>query len=166
MGIINRVADFDSLADIGRRDFIEQALEAYGGIIIDDALMPYQKDFIEFGFREPSDLHGGHRGLIAVDGTLTYACVYLVMVLIIKPEPEGVIEFLQGKQSLESREEPFPDGSKESLHLATGRAVIGFGVDKGDPCHGTTSGQKIRTEAGSVVYVEPLRQPIGQEGFL
>ena len=44
-GLIDRMADFDPLADIGGGDFVERTFEADGGIVIDDPFMADEKDF-------------------------------------------------------------------------------------------------------------------------
>ena len=39
LGIVDRVTEFDLLADIRGRDLVEGALEADGGIVIDDPVV-------------------------------------------------------------------------------------------------------------------------------
>jgi hypothetical protein len=49
LGLIHRVAELDSLADVGGGDFIDRALETDGGVIIDDPFVADEKDLIQFG---------------------------------------------------------------------------------------------------------------------
>ena len=44
--VIDRVADLDSLTDIGGGDFVERTFEADGGVVINDPFMADEKDFI------------------------------------------------------------------------------------------------------------------------
>ena len=95
LGVIDGVTELDLLADIGRGDFIERAFEADGGIVIDDAFVTDEEDLIEFGFGESSDIDPGEGGIVAVDGSLPDAAVELVVVIVLEPEPEGLIELLE-----------------------------------------------------------------------
>jgi hypothetical protein len=67
---------------------------------------------------------------------------------------------------LDSREETFPDGPEESLHLAAGGAVIGFGVDERDATHGAAAGKQVGGETWAIVHVEALGDAVGEEGLL
>ena len=140
-GVIDGVADLDPLADIGGGDLIESALEADGGIVIDDPFVADEEDLIELGPGEPSDQHPAHGGVIAIDGSFLDAGVEFMVIVVLEPEREGFVEFLQGHALLESREEPFADGPKEPFHLPARGTVIGLGVDEGDPGLGTASSQ-------------------------
>ena len=64
-----------------------------------------------------------------------------MVVVILEPESEGFVKLLQGHPLLESREEPFSNGPKQTLHLSSRGTVIRFGVDEGDPGLGTASRQ-------------------------
>jgi hypothetical protein len=44
--VIDRVADLDTLTDIGSGDLVERTFEADGGIVIDDPFMADEKDFV------------------------------------------------------------------------------------------------------------------------
>jgi hypothetical protein len=83
LGVIDGVADFDALTDIGRGDLIEIALEADGGIIIDDALMADEEDLIQFALGEPADGHPGSGETVAVDGPLIDAAMYFMEVVLL-----------------------------------------------------------------------------------
>src|SRR5512139_4219757 len=119
-GLIDRMADLDPLPDIGGGDFIKSALEANGGVMIDDPFVADQEDLIEFGPREPADKHPTHGSVIAIDRSFLNAGVEFMVVVVLEPESEGFIELLQGHSLLENREEPFSDGAKESFHLSAG----------------------------------------------
>ena len=49
LGVIDGVAEFDPLADIGRWDLIEGALEADGCVVVDYPLVTDEENLIEFG---------------------------------------------------------------------------------------------------------------------
>jgi hypothetical protein len=136
VGVVNRVSQLDALSDIGGRDFVEGALEADGGIVIDDAFVSEKKNFVELCFRESTDLDTTQGGVIAVDGPLTDAVMELVMVVVAEPQGEGLIELMKGDPLLDSGQEAVPDCAKESFHFSARGAVIGFGVDEGDAGQG------------------------------
>ncbi len=140
-GGIDGVADLDTLADIGGGDLIESALEANGGIVIDYPFVADEEDLVEFGPGQPSDEHPAHGSVIAIDGSILDAGVEFMVIIVLEPERKGLVELLQGKALLKSREESFADCSEEPFHLPAGRAIIGFGVDEGDPGLGTASSQ-------------------------
>ena len=64
--------------------------------------------------------------MIAVDGSLIDAGVDLVMVIVIQPDAEGMIEVLDRDVFLNVAEEAFPDGAEKSFHFTTRGAVVGF----------------------------------------
>jgi hypothetical protein len=117
-GLIDRMADFDPLADIGGRDFVESALEANGGVVIDDPFMADEEDLIEFAPGESSDEHPAHGSGITIDGPILDAGVEFMVIIVLQPESEGNVEFLEGHPLLESREEPFSDSPKEPLMVS------------------------------------------------
>jgi len=94
------------------------------------------------------------------------AGVEFMVVVLLKPESEGFVEFFQGKALPETREEAFSDGPEETFYLSAGRAVIGFGVDERDPGLGTASRQEIGRETRTVIDVQSFGDAIGQEGLL
>ena len=114
-GVINGVTDLDALADIGGGDFVERTLEADGGIVINYPFVVDEEDLIEFGPGESADEHPAHGGVIAVDGSFRDAGVKFMVVVVLEPERKGLVELLQGKALLESREETFADGPKKSV---------------------------------------------------
>jgi len=89
-----------------------------------------------------------------------------MVVVLLEPQGEGLVEFLQGEVLLESREEPFSYRTEKAFHLSAGRAIIGFGMDEGDPGLGTASSQEIGRETGTVIDVKSLWDSISQEGLL
>jgi len=56
--------------------------------------------------------------VVAVDGSLIDAGMDLVMVIVIQPDSEGLIEVLDPDVFLDVAEEAFPDGSKESFNFS------------------------------------------------
>ena len=108
----------------------------------------------------------GEGGVVAVDGALTDAGVDFMVVVLPEPEPEGLIEFIEGDSLLYAGEEAFADGPEEPFHLSAGGAVVGFGVDEGDAGQGAASGQEIGGETWAVVDVEALGDSVGEEGLL
>jgi hypothetical protein len=134
------MTEFNFLADIGRRDFIKSTLEADGGIIIGDALVTDEEDLIEFGFGEPADFDSGNGGIIAIDGSIVDAGMVFMVVVILEPDPKGLIEVIEGDTVLDPGEEAIPDGPEKAFHFSAGRAVIGFGVDEGDTGQGAAFG--------------------------
>jgi hypothetical protein len=103
VGGIDGVAELDTLADICGGDLIESALEADGGVMIDDPFVADEEDLVEFGPGQPSDEHPTHGGVIAIDRSLLNAGVKFMVVVVLEPETEGFIEFLQSQALLESR---------------------------------------------------------------
>ena len=55
--VVNRVTDLDTLADVSRRDFIDPAFKADGGIVVDDPFISDQKDFIQLGFGRTANVN-------------------------------------------------------------------------------------------------------------
>src|SRR5208283_2851780 len=98
------MADFNPLADIGGGDFIEGSLEADGGIVIDHPFVADEEDLIELAPGQPSDEHPAYGGIIAVEGSVLDAGVKFMVIIVLKPESEGFIQFLQGEALLENRE--------------------------------------------------------------
>ena len=140
-GLIDRMADLDPLADIGGGDFIESALEANGGVMIDDPFVADEEDFIELGPGQSSDKHPAHGRVIAINGSFLNAGVEFMVIVLLEPETKGFIEFIESHSLLESGEEAFAHGAEEAFHLAAGRAIIRFGVNEGDPGLGAASSQ-------------------------
>ena len=89
-----------------------------------------------------------------------------MMVVLLKPQPEGLIEFVKGDAFLDPGEKTLPDGPEKSFHLSAGGTVIGLGMDKGDTGHGAASGQKLRGETGPVIDIESFGYSVGEEGLL
>jgi hypothetical protein len=164
--VIDGVTDLDALTDIGGGDLVDGALEADGGIVIDDAFVADKEDLVELCLGKSPDGDSGDGCIVAVNGPLTDAGVDLVMVVVPEPEPEGLIELMDGDPVLYPREEAFPDGPKIAFHLAAGGAVIGFGVDKGDATHGAASGKQVGGETWAIVHIEALGDAVGEEGLL
>lgn len=119
LGIVHRMSDFDFMADIGWRDLIDSALKADGGIVIDQTFVSDEEDLVEFGPGKPADGNPFYGGIVSVNGPFTDAVMELVMVVFLKPEPKGLIEFVQGDALLDSGEESLSDGAEKSLHFAS-----------------------------------------------
>ena len=151
LGIIHRMTELDLLTDIGGRNFIESALEADGGVIIDHPLVTDEEDLIQFGLGEPADLYPSHRGLVAVHGAFPEAAMELVVVILLEPEPEGLVEFGQADAFLDTGQEAVPHGSKKSFHFSTGGTVVRLGVDQGDAGQGAAFGQEVRGKGRAVI---------------
>ena len=90
----------------------------------------------------------------------------LMMVVILEPEPEGLIEFVKGDAFLNPGEKTIPDRPEKSFHLSARGAVVGLGMDKGDAGQGAASSEKFGGEAGSVIDVESFGDAVGEEGLL
>jgi hypothetical protein len=101
-GLIDRMADLDPLADIGGGDFIESSLEADGGIVIDHSFVADEEDFVELAPGESSDEHPAHGSVITIDGSILDAGVEFMVIIVVKPESEGFVEFLQSHPFLEN----------------------------------------------------------------
>ena len=140
-GDIDGVADLDTLTDVGGGDLVERPFKADGGVVIDHPFVADEEDLIELSPGEPADQHPAYGSVITVDGSFLDAGVEFMVIVVLEPQSEGFVEFLQGETLLESREESFADCSEEPFHLPAGRAIIGFGVDEGDPGLGTASSQ-------------------------
>jgi len=140
-GVIDGVADFDALADIGGGDLIEGTFETDGGVVIDHSFVAEEEDFIEFGPGEAADGDAAGGGVIAVHGALADAGVDFMVVVFLEPETEGLVQFFQGEALLEARQESFADRPEKPFDLAAGGAVVGFGVDEGDAGQGAAAGQ-------------------------
>jgi hypothetical protein len=166
LGGIDGVADLDPLTDIGGGDLVESPFEADGGIVIDDPFVADEEDFIELLSGEPSDQDPAHGAVITIDGPLLNPGVEFMVIIFLKPETKGFVQFLQGETLLESREESFADCSEEPFHLPAGRAVIRLGVDERDPGLGTASSQEVRGETRPVIDVQTLTNAVGEESLL
>jgi hypothetical protein len=119
LGIIHGMTKLDLLTDIGGRHFIESALEADGGVIIDHPLVTDEEDLIQFGFGQPPDLYAGDPRLVAVDRAFSDTAMKFVVVILLEPEPEGLVEFGQGDSGLNPGEETVPDRAEESFMLSS-----------------------------------------------
>ena len=119
IGVIDGVSDLDALTDIGGGDFVDGALEADGGIVIDDAFVSDKEDLVKLCFGKPPDGDAGDGCVIAVNGALTDAGVDLVVVVVPEPEPEGLIELMDGDSLLYPWEEAIPDGPKIAFMLSS-----------------------------------------------
>ena len=89
----------------------------------------------------------------------------LVVIVLLEPQPEGLIEFVKGDALLESGEKTLPDGPEEALDFSARGTVIGFGMDEGDAGHGAASSQKLGGETGPVIDIESFGKPVGEESF-
>jgi hypothetical protein len=165
-GVIDGMADLDTLTDIGGGDLVERTFEANGGVVIDHSFVADEKDFIQLLSGQPADQHSPYGSMITVDGSFLDTGVEFMVIIVFEPKSEGFIEFFQGQTLLESREEPFSYSPKEAFHLPAGRAIIRFGVDEGDPGLGTASSQEIGGERRTIIAIKPLWDSIGQEGLL
>ncbi len=118
LGVIDRMTDFDFVPDIGWRHLIEAAFKADGGIVIDHAFMPDEKDFIQFGCCQSSDGHPVHRRIVAVNGSLADSGMQFVVVVLLKPQPEGLVDVLKADCLMHAAKKTFPDGSKQPFYLS------------------------------------------------
>jgi len=166
LGVIDGVSDLDPLADIGGGDLVERPPEADRGIMIDHPFVADKEDLIKLGSRESPDQYPAQRGIVAVDGSLRDPGVEFMVVVVCEPKREGLVELLEGDLALHTRDEPFADGPKQTFDLSAGGAVVGFGVDEGDPGPGTASGQKIGGETGTVIDIEAFGDAVGEKGLL
>jgi hypothetical protein len=166
LGVIEGVTDLDAVTDIGRGDLIEVALEADGGIVVDDALVAQEKDLIQFALRESADGNAPSGEGVAIDGALIDAGMYFMVIILLEPDAEGVIEIIEADPILDRGEEAVPDGPKKSFHFSPGRAVVGFRMDEGDACQGAATGEEIGRETGAIIHIEAFGDAVGEEGFL
>jgi len=143
LGVIDGVAEFDLWSDIGRGHLIEGAFETDGGVIIDEAFVADEEDLVEFSFREATELYPGYGCIVAVDGFISDAVMELVVVVLLEPQPESLVEFLESDSLLDAGKEAFTDSSEEAFYFSTGGAVVGFGVDEGDAGHGAALGEQV-----------------------
>ena len=81
--------------------------------------MSDEEDLVEFGLGEPSDLETAQGGIVAVDGFYPDAVVELVVVIVAKPEGEGLVELVEGDALLDAREEAVADGAEEPFMLSS-----------------------------------------------
>jgi len=165
-GVIDGMSQFDLLPDIGGRRLIEASLETDGGVVIDHPLMPDQKDLVQFGFGQPADVDPVQGGVVAVDRPLVDAGVNLVVVIVMQPDPECLVEFVDADVVPDVAQKTIPHGSKEPFDFPPGGAVVRFGVNQRDAGQGGAFGQHLRGEAGAVVHIEPLGDAVGEEGLL
>ena len=88
-----------------------------------------------------------------------------MMVIVPEPQPEGLIEFVQGDAFLEPGKKTLPDGPEKSFHFSAGGAVIGLGVNEGDAGHGAAPCQELGGETGSVIDIESFGDAVGEESL-
>jgi hypothetical protein len=93
--VVDGVSDLDSLSDISRGDFINAPFKTDSGVVIDHAFMADEKDLVQFGLGKSPNGYSFNRDVIPIDGPFSDTGVQLVMILIIEPKPEGLIEFVQ-----------------------------------------------------------------------
>ena len=85
------------------------------------------------------------------------------MVVLLEPQPEGLVEFVKGDAFLHPGEKTLPDGPEEALDFPARGTVIGFGVDERDAGHGAASGQEFGGETGPVIDIESFGYSVGEE---
>ena len=78
--------------------------------------MADEEDLIDFGPGQAAKLYPCKGGIVAVDGFIADAGVELMVVVVLEPEPESLVEFLQSDSLLNSGEETIPDGPEETFH--------------------------------------------------
>jgi hypothetical protein len=108
--VIDGVADLDALTDISGGDFVEGAFEADGGVVIDHSFVAEEENLIPLGPGEPTDGYSASGGMVAVDGSLPDAGVDFMVIILLEPQSEGLVELLEGEAFLKARQESFPDG--------------------------------------------------------
>ncbi len=89
-----------------------------------------------------------------------------MVIIVFKPQSEGIVEFHQGQTLLQRREESFSYRTEKAFHLSARRAIIRFRMDKRDAGLGTASSQQIRRERRRIIAVQTFRNAVGQEGLL
>ena len=119
LGVIDGVSDLDSVSDIGRGDLIEAPFEADGGIVIDHAFIADKEDLIQLRLGESSDGHCVDGGIVAIHRSLPNAGMQLVVVVLLEPQPEGLVEFFEADLPLHSGEEAVSDRSEKAFMLSS-----------------------------------------------
>jgi hypothetical protein len=126
LGIVDGVSDFDSVSDIGCGDLVNRPFEADGGIVIDHAFMADKEDLIQLRLGESSDGHCVDGGIVAIHRSLPNAGMQLVVVVLLEPQPEGLVEFFEADPHLDPGEEAISDRSEKAFNFPAGGAVVWF----------------------------------------
>jgi hypothetical protein len=143
LGVVDGVAEFYFLADVGGGHFVEGALETDGGVVVDEAFVADEEDLVEFGLGQAAQFYPCKGGIVAVDGFIIDAAVELVVVVFLEPQPESLVEVLERDAILEAGKEAIPDRAKQPFDFSAGGAVVGFGVDEGDAGQGAAFGEQV-----------------------
>jgi len=117
--VIDRVSYLDSLADIGDWDLIDGALEADGGIVIDDPFVTDEKDLVQFCFGESSNGRFFQGDMVSIDGFFVDAGMELMVVIVLEPQIEGLIDLIERDAVLYPGEKPIPGRSEKSFDFST-----------------------------------------------
>ena len=137
LGVVDGVSDLDSMSDIGRGYLIEATFEADGGIVIDHAFIADEEYLIQLRLGESSDGHSVDGGTVAIHRPLPDAGMQLMVVVLLEPQPEGLVEFFEADTLLDPGEETISDSSEKAFNFPTGGAVVWLGVGKGYAGQGT-----------------------------
>jgi hypothetical protein len=89
--IVDGVAQFYFLPDIGGGNFIERTLETDCGVVVDHAFMADEKDLIEFRLGESADGDPLQGGMVTLDGFFPDTGVDFVMIVLLEPKREGLV---------------------------------------------------------------------------
>jgi hypothetical protein len=139
LGVVDGVSDLDSVSDIGRGYLIEATFEADGGIVIDHAFIADEEYLIQLRLGESSDGHCVDGRTVAIHRSFSDASMQLVVVVLLEPQPEGLVEFFEADTLLDPGKETITDSSKKAFNFPAGGAVVWLGVGKGYPGQGTAA---------------------------
>ena len=124
LGVVDWVSDLDSVSDIGRGYLIEATFEADGGIVIDYSFIADEEDLIQLRLGESSDGHSVDGGTVAIHRSFPDAGMQLVVVVLLEPQPEGLVEFFEADTLLDPGEETISDSSEKAFYFPAGGAVV------------------------------------------
>jgi len=109
--------DLDTVSDIGRWYLVDRAFEADSGIVIDHAFMADEEDLIQLCPGESSYGYFLKGCIVSIDRSLSYAGVHFMVVVLLEPQPEGLIKLLQRDTLLYTAEETIADGAESSFNF-------------------------------------------------
>jgi hypothetical protein len=129
LGVVFMVEQQDLLADQRDGRLIESSVE-HDGAVFGDASASTDAKVV------PEIMGGGsealHVGGETSKGALCGGTVFALVIDVVEPQIDGLIEFWKGVAS-EAWQELGSEGAKEPLYLPTALGFVGSGMDQGDP---------------------------------
>jgi hypothetical protein len=85
-----------------------------------------EEDLVQFVLGKPLYRPSVDRGIVTVDGFFIDVPMESVVIIVLQPQPEGLVEVAEADTLLHSAEEAFSDCPEEAFNFSTGWTVVGL----------------------------------------